>query len=154
MSLYTPAARQPSFGCPHCFCRVFDRAALKNHIRAIHPLASPHHVRRFQSPAAYEPSTPQRSSNEEPIPIPGTASPAITENKILWQQHLPDYDDHDYDEDNIPYSDRGGSMSHSSTPICVPSSPSHGHMMHAHADDKYTRKIYHPTLNSKGLLII
>lgn len=145
MSLYTPAARQPGFACPQCPRRVFDRAALKNHIRARH---------QSRPLPAHEPTTPQQSSDdahEEPIPIPSTASPAVTENRI--QLPLSDIDDRDYDENNIPPSDLGGSTSRGSTPIWIPSSPSHGPTMRAHAEDKYFRRIYHPTLNGQGFLI-
>jgi hypothetical protein len=146
MSLYTPAARQPGFACPQCPRQVFDRAALKNHIRAKHQSLS---IGRFQPLPAHQPTTPLQSSNEEPIPIPGTASPAITENRI--QLPLPNDDDHNYDE----HSDFGGSTaSHSSTFIPIPSSPSHGPMTHAHANDKCFRRRYHLTLNGEGFLII
>ena len=34
--LYTPVARQPTFQCPHCVHRCFNRAGLINHVRTMH----------------------------------------------------------------------------------------------------------------------
>ena len=167
MSLYTPAARQPQFACPQCPRRVFDRAALKNHIRAIHT------VGQIQPPPTSEriSSSSQWSSDvdEEWIPpvsptrIADIASPASTlqVQPSLFDDYYDDYnnyldDDRDYgfhDESNISTSS-SDLASRSSTPISLPRSQSHdpSHRQKP-ANDRFLRKIYHSTLNGEAIVM-
>lgn len=166
MSLYTPAARQPRFACPQCPRRVFDRAALKNHIRTIH--VSTYSVGQTQPPPTNEQISSRRSSDvdEELIPpvsptgIPDIASPASTLRvQPSLFDNFDDYNDNDrdygsHDENNITGSEL---TSRSSTPILLPSSQSHEPRMRTlqrkPADDKFLRKIYHSTLNGEAILM-
>ena len=168
-NLYTPAPRQPRFACSQCVRRFFNRAGLKNHIHAKH--LSVNHSGQPQSPPAHGPPSHQQSSDEEhPRHSPSVeihdaesinlSSFAGTEQNFIQPPLFDEYDaNHDHDfynyhsENNIPDHDLRGSASRSSTPISVPSSQPHKRRAQAHqqkpADDKYLKKIYHPTLNGK-----
>jgi hypothetical protein len=178
-SLYTPAARQPRFTCSQCVHRFFNRAGLKNHIRAKHP----HVAGQSQSPPAHRPPSPQQSHNEEQLPPPRSPSvethnpefinppssiraeghhgfiqlPLFDDNDYNDYNNYDNYHDDGYQENNIFNDDLSGSASRSSTPISVPSSQDREHRTHAHqqkpADDKYLRKIYHPKLDGKFFLM-
>jgi len=177
-SLHTPAARQPHFACSHCVRRFFNRAGLKNHVRAKHP-ATDCVASQSRSPSAHGPPFPQQFNGEQ---FPPPRSPSVEmgdaefinqPSSIRTEDHhnfiQPPLDDDDYNNydnydnyNDYSYQDEfdnnlNGSGSCSSTPISVPSSQDHARKTHAHqqkpADNKYLRKIYHPKLNGKSFLM-
>ncbi|KIM76997.1 hypothetical protein PILCRDRAFT_12366 [Piloderma croceum F 1598] len=143
-SLHTPAAQQPRFTCSQCVRRFFNRAGLKNHVRAKHP----HVAGQSQSPPAHGPPSPQQSRNEEQLPPPRSSSvkthnpefinppssiraeghhgfvqpPLFDDNDYNDYNNYDNYHDDSYQENNIFNDDLSGSASRSSTPIFVPSS--------------------------------
>jgi hypothetical protein len=180
-SLHTPAARQPHFACSHCVRRFFNRAGLKNHVRAKHP-ATDRVASQSQSPSACGLPSPQQSNEQFPPPRSPTVEtrdaefinrpssigtedhhdfiqpPLFDDDDYNNYDNYDNYDDYGYqDENNIFDNNLSGSGSRSSTPISVPSSQDHARKTHAHqqkpADNKYLRKIYHPKLNGKSSLM-
>ena len=137
--LHTPAARQPRFACSQCVRRFFNRAGLKNHVRAKHA-ATARVAGQSQSPPAHRPPSSQQSHNEEQLPPPCSPSVEIrdvepinppshtgTENlqgtadgdipmtddfiqPPLFDDHV-DYDDYD-DHDNYGYQDENNIFNH------------------------------------------
>lgn len=152
-NIYTPAPRQPHFACSQCIRRFFNRAGLKNHIRAKHST-----IRTSTGQSLSPPSNgpaPQQPSNI-PSSLPPSPSTEIndfasirslssidTENghqtpDSMDEDFIPpfpdldnfnDYDDYD-ERDDYGYGDglETNTLEHnssrSSTPLCISSATS------------------------------
>lgn len=174
-SIYTPAAHRPKFQCLQCICLFYNRAGLKNHVRAKHgSQATSSHT---SSPVPDHPPSPQHSDSEgEPLhpdnvsfeihdqefpgPSPPLFSPDDAPMDVDFEPPFPDDynedDDYGYNNDMDLYDhDLHGSDGHSSPPI-IPSSPQHESRSHGHqqtpANDKFLRRVYHDKLNGEFLM--
>jgi hypothetical protein len=160
--VYTPAARQPKYQCSQCVRHFYNRAGLKNHVRAIHPTpqVTSDSPGQTSSPVSGQLPSPQHSDNdEEPVhsdpflfkindqESSGTSPPPFLPNDAPM--------DVDMDFDLHSYHDSG----HSSPPI-IPSSPgprhhqprSNGHQQ-TPGNEKLLKRVYHDKLTGKFNII-
>ena len=173
-NIYTPAAIRPKFQCMQCVRQFYNRAGLKNHVRAKHSSQAtssqisspvPDHPLSHHSDSEGEPLHPDNFSfqihdEEFPGPLPTLFPSDDVPMDVDFEPPFPnDYDeDNDYGYNNsMDLYDHGlhGSDGHSSPPI-IPSSPQHGSKSHGHqhmpANDRFLRRVYHNKLNGEFLM--
>lgn len=165
--IYTPAACQPRYQCPKCIRRFYNRAGLKNHVRALHdrPQVSQASdgASQISSILSDQLPSPQHSNDEEPEPVDvnpfpleindhepsSTSSPPFFSNDapmdVDFDVQLPVFDDY--------------SSSHGSPPI-IPSSPPPQHEIprsdrhqQMTGNEKFLRRVYHDKLTGKFTII-
>lgn len=150
-TIYTPAARQPEYPCPHCNRRCYNGAGLKNHITAKH--GSPHQETSGDHSSE---SSPQNSEDEEEHPMDDNIDdplPPAFPNAL----HIDEYDyghNSDFDMNLHDGHDHHNDPSHSSssgTSLIIPSSPEHesGPREQTPVNDRFLRRVYHDKLNGE-----
>jgi hypothetical protein len=173
-TVHTPAARQPKFQCPQCIRRCYNRAGLKNHVRAMH------HDTRSESQATSandrasqksgdqlsdSESYPQQSDNGEEHPMDVDFDvelpPAFSD-----AYHDDEHDGYNLNNDSdmpvdLLVHDHDSNGRSSESPPIIPSSPqpeheSTGRRRHEHrqtpANDRFLKRVYHSKLNGEYIM--
>jgi hypothetical protein len=164
--VYTPAACQPKYKCSECIRNFFNRAGLKNHIRAMHPtpqVASGSTGQTSSQGSSQLPSPNHSDNEEEPVHSDPflfkisdlESSPTLTPPQFLLDV-APMAVDEDIDFELHSHHDSG-----SSSPPIIPSSPqagpqdqlpSNGHQQ-TPGNEKHLKRVYHDKLTGRFNII-
>jgi hypothetical protein len=166
-NIHTPAATRPRFQCSQCVHQFYNRAGLKNHVRAKHgSQETSSQTSQMSSPVSDHPPSPHYSDSEgEPLhdqEFPGPSPPLFPSDDVPmdvdseppFSNYYDEDDDYGYNcDDNTDVYDHD--LGCSSPPI-IPSSPQHESRSHGHqqipANDNFLWRVYHNKLNGEFLM--
>jgi hypothetical protein len=166
--VYTPAARQPKYQCSQCVRHFFNRAGLKNHIRAMHPtpqVASGSTGPTLSQVSGQLPSPNHSDSEEEPVhsdpilfKISDLESSATSPPQFLLDA-APMVVDEEMDENMEDEELHSHHDSGFNSPPIIPSSPgprdqpsSNGHQQTS-GNEKPVKRVYHDKLTGRFNII-